>query len=224
MYLCKNKSILIVEDDRQSNENMAFFLQEFFAEVFCAYDGEEAWHLYCKNRPDIVLTDIEMPRMNGLELVTKIRAKHPNTPVIVLSAYSHRNYLFKAIPLKIEEYLVKPVTYEKLKNLFGKIFLKQQFIDKEILLDAASQCYYSMEQKSVTIGKQQIRLANLEITLLELLLSKRSKIVSYEEAEIALYNYRDERRNALKIVVSNLRRKIPVISIESVSKHGYYLA
>lgn len=217
------KTILIAEDDRESNENIAYFLQNKFKKVLSAYDGIEAWNMYNEELPDIIITDIEMPKMNGLKLIQKIRLHNKSIPIIILTSYSNPHYLFDAIPLKLEDYLLKPLTYSKLNALLEKLENSQQEGKTILVLDAQSTTLYDFDMKIVKIKNDQIRLANLEITLLELFLANSDKIVYYEEAEEALYGSQMKSRNALKIVVSNLRKKIPTIEIRAIPKIGYRL-
>jgi len=215
-----DKTILIVEDDRESNDNLAYLLKFRFAEVISAYDGLEGWRIYCERCPDVILTDIDMPKMDGLELIRRIRADCSSIPIIVLSSYSHQRYLLDAIPLKLEAYLLKPITMYKLETLLQK--LEQSSggnPPKAIKIDENT--HYDFHSKSIFHNGIALRLTHLEISLIELLIRSRGVIVSYEEIEYALYGSQEVSRNALKIVVSNLRKKIPGLNIQVTPKLGY---
>lgn len=216
------KTILIVEDDRESNDNLAYLLKSKFAEVFSAYDGMEGWKTYRERAPDIILTDIEMPKMDGLELIGRIRADNATIPIVILSSYSHQRYLLAAIPLKLEEYLLKPITMNKLESLLQKLATGRG--DKRSkAMDIDDNIHYDFQSKSIIRNGEVTRLSHLEILLIELLLRRRGDIVSYEEIEYALYGTQEISRNALKIVVSNLRKKIIDLNIVATPKIGYRL-
>jgi len=223
MYIKNSdKTILIVEDDIESNDNLSYLLNSKFAEVFSAYDGMEGWRIYQDKNPDIILTDIEMPKMDGLELIRRIRANNSTIPIVVLSSYSHQHYLLNAIPLKLEEYLLKPITLNKLDTLFQ--LLERNNKDKILKnIDISENIYYDFQSKTIYQNGTMLRLSHLEISLMELLLKHRGKIVSYEEIEYTLYGSQEISRNALKIVVSNLRKKVVDINIQSTPKLGYRL-
>jgi DNA-binding response OmpR family regulator len=224
MYIRNSdKTILIVEDDIESNDNLSYLLESKFAKVFSAYDGMEGWKMYQERNPDIILTDIEMPKMDGLELIRRIRTNNTNIPIVILSSYSHQHYLLNAIPLKLEEYLLKPITMNKLNTLFQ--ILEQNTKDKILKnIDICENMYYDFQSKAIFQNREMLRLSHLEISLMELLLKYRGKIVSYEEIDYTLYGSQEISRNALKIVVSNLRKKVVGLNIQSTPKLGYRLS
>lgn len=217
------KTILIVEDDIESNDNLAYLLKSKFADVFSAYDGFEGWRIYREKSPDIILTDIEMPKLNGLDLIRRIRLDNATIPIVVLSSYSHIHYLLDAIPLKLEEYLLKPITMHKLDILLEQLerlcnakLVQCIYINDEI--------QYDFQSKLIIYNGMPFRLSHLEILLIELLVKHRGSIVSYDEIEYALYGMQEVSRNALKIVVSNLRKKVVGLNIQVTPKVGYRLS
>ena len=105
----KNIKILYVEDDEIARENGVEYLQNFFEQIYEASDAIKALQLYEKYQPDIIITDIQMPKLNGLEFVKKIRQKDKKTQIIIITAFCDRDYLLKAIELQLVKYLVKPV-------------------------------------------------------------------------------------------------------------------
>ncbi len=105
----KSLSLLYVEDDAATREELAMILQPWVGQLHVASDGLEGLALFTANRPDIVVTDIQMPKINGLVMSGKIRALVPDQPIVVVSAYNDVEYLFKAIELGIDQYITKPV-------------------------------------------------------------------------------------------------------------------
>lgn len=216
-------SVLIVEDDRESNDNIAFFLQKRFTDILSAYDGEEGWSRYREETPDIMIVDIEMPKMNGLELIQKIRLKDPDIPIIILTAYSHQDYLLKAVTLKLDNYLIKPVTYAKLNDALERIFQKTNVFTGSICINGMGTAYYDYESKTGSIEGKSVSLTHKEILLLELLIENKNKVLPYDYLEEILSEGCSVTRNALKCTIRNLRKKLPPIRIESIAKVGYRL-
>jgi len=107
-----NKStILYVEDEEILREEISSLLDGFFQKVFIASNGEEAFEIYEKNIDDIdiIITDINMPKMNGIELTSKIREKDSTIPILICTAFNDAEILIKAIRLGVNDYIIKPI-------------------------------------------------------------------------------------------------------------------
>lgn len=137
--MLKDLRILYVEDDEFSRNNMIFLLNMIFKEVLCAGDGEEGLELFSSNyndgkQIDIILSDINMPKMNGIDMIKNIRELDNNIPVIFLTAYSDSNYLLDAIKLHVSEYIIKPMTnnilLQKLNSAYLPIYQNQLLVAK----------------------------------------------------------------------------------------------
>ena len=113
-------TVLIVEDDSITLENYALVLENMFETVYRAEDGEKAYNLYQKYSPSIMLIDIDIPKLNGLQLLEKIRKEDHNTKAILFTSYSDKETLLKASKLKLTQYLIKPI---KNKELFEALEL-----------------------------------------------------------------------------------------------------
>ncbi len=96
-------------------------LQPWFASVHIADNGQTGLDAFKTFLPDIVLTDIQMPVLNGLSMGALIRVQVPDQPVVVLSAYNDMEYLFRAIDIGITQYITKPVSLEKLLTKLSEI-------------------------------------------------------------------------------------------------------
>lgn len=117
----KDIKVLYVEDEESVRSNMLEILNLFFNTVHTAEDGESGLNKFHKNSIDLIMTDIRMPKMDGLEMVKKIRETHPNVPVIITTAFNDEEYFIKSIDLKIEKYLIKPIEQDKAEDVFLSI-------------------------------------------------------------------------------------------------------
>ncbi len=112
---CLNSlTLLYVEDDADSREELAQILKLWFANVYVAENGQAGLDRFKSTPVDIVLTDIQMPVLNGLSMSAEIRRQVPDQAIIVLSAYNDMEYLFRAIDIGIHQYITKPVSVERL--------------------------------------------------------------------------------------------------------------
>lgn len=105
-------NILFVEDEDVAKEQIKQLLECLFLNVFCASNGEEALHIFKKNSCDIVLTDIKMPKMDGLELVGEIKKISKTTPILILSQHDESKIIIECINLQADGYILKPVDYD----------------------------------------------------------------------------------------------------------------
>ncbi len=112
--LLKNLSIMHVEDDTSVRESLMRFLKRRFDTIFTAKDGQEGFETYKAKRPDIVITDIQMPVMDGIEMAKKILELNPDAVIVITTAFNEKPYIDKASEIGIFEYLKKPVVKEDL--------------------------------------------------------------------------------------------------------------
>jgi len=118
----KELKLLYVEDNVDISDEVVFFLKHKVQEISVAYDGEEGLKYFQELQPDVVVTDIQMPKMNGIEMVEAIRKIDPNVPIIITTAFNEPDYLLKAINLKVNAYVVKPLNLKELIHTIEKSY------------------------------------------------------------------------------------------------------
>jgi DNA-binding response OmpR family regulator len=220
MLKYKNIKILYVEDDEIARENGVEYLQNFFEQIYEASDAIKALQLYEKYQPDIIITDIQMPKLNGLEFVKRIRKKDKKTQIIIITAFCDRDYLLKAIELQLVKYLVKPVREKEFEEaLFLCVNSLQEDNSNIIKLDENS--YFDTFNKNLVIKNEIIKLRTKEILFLELLIKNKNRYVSYEEIENYVWSDSVMTKDALKTLVKNLKTKIPKDLILNLTNSGY---
>jgi len=114
----RDLSILVVEDNKDARDTLVSMVELDFKYVYAAKDGCEGLELFTKHKPDIILADIQMPCMNGMEMLSEIRKSSNDFLAIFISAFSDVQTLLKSIDLKIDAYIVKPFSYQ---NILDKI-------------------------------------------------------------------------------------------------------
>ncbi len=216
----KNIKILYVEDDEIARENGIEYLENFFEQIYEASDALIALKLYEKHKPDIIITDIQMPKLNGLEFVKRIRQKDKNTQIIIITAFCDKDYLLKAIELGLVKYLVKPV---KEKEFEEALFLCVDSLEnnQSNIVKLQENTYFDMFNKNLVIENEIVKLRAKELVFLELLVKNRNRYVSYEEIENYVWNDSVMTKDALKTLVKNLKTKIPKNLILNLTNSGY---
>lgn len=121
---CLKLTLLYAEDDDIVRMTTMCVLEEFFENIIVAVDGEEALELYNDNEIDIIITDISMPKLDGMELVKRIRKKDQVVKIIVFSAHNEKNFLDSINNNNIDGYLLKPVDIDKFIEEISDIISK----------------------------------------------------------------------------------------------------
>jgi diguanylate cyclase (GGDEF)-like protein/PAS domain S-box-containing protein len=139
--------LLYVEDDLSTREQVSQMLGDLVSKLYVACDGREGLELFAAHQPEIVITDIMMPVMGGLEMVREIKAQSPDCQVIILTAFSDTEYLLDCISLGINQYCQKPVDFSRLiksieqcrEYVYLKRLLKKQDDSINLLSQAMNQ-------------------------------------------------------------------------------------
>ncbi len=137
--IAKKLRLLFVEDDDTSRELMQVILQEYFDDIVVASSGQEGLKRFEEGGVDLVLTDVNMPEMNGFEMLGHIRKRDEDIPVLVLSAYSDTENMMHAIELNVSGYVLKPINIEQLERelerIVQNIALKEEVKERSHLLE-----------------------------------------------------------------------------------------
>ena len=215
-----NFTLLYAEDEEGIQNNIHEILDCMFKDIYLARDGEQAFRIYEEKKPDLIITDIKMPRLNGIDMVKKIRERDSKTRIVITSAHTDLDYMLDATELHLIKYIVKPITEDKLTQAL------QGFIDSyeggKIYPLTANWLYD--ESKSLVKGEnEEFMLTKKENMFLKLLVMKK-RIITYEEIETILWD--DESvmtQNALRLFIKNFRKKLPPSSLKNVQGTGYRL-
>jgi len=136
-------SLLYVEDERVTREQISRILQRIVTELHVAENGQEGLALYREKRPDIIMSDIMMPLMNGLEMAREIRKIDHDSQIIMLTAYSDTEYLLECISLGVNQYVQKPVDFAQLSTAIetcsNYVLLKRKLRQQESRIQMLSQ-------------------------------------------------------------------------------------
>lgn len=159
--LSENIGVLYVEDNLGLSENMRALLSRMFKKIYIAYDGEAGYKEYIKNRPEIVITDINMPKINGFVMINKIKSIEPKCKVIVISAYEEKNHLYTAIRLGVFRYLHKPTKVPELINaLYDAVIAIQKEENSLIFLNQLQNIFNYQNNLVVMMKKENFVLIN----------------------------------------------------------------
>lgn len=225
MILLKSYTILYAEDESIIRLNITEQLSHYFKKVYAVKDGEEALCMYEKVNPDVLMLDINMPKLSGLDVARKIRQSNKNIPIAIITAYTEEALLLDAVELNLCKYLVKPVSKSTLKEGLERIH-KTLFLQKKDIVMLSSKFSWHKQTKKLYKENNVINLALREQLLLELMIDKFQKNIFIEDISAVVWEdkYMEEISiNTIKKLVSNLRKKLPKNCLKSVYGSGYVL-
>jgi len=218
-------SILLAEDYKELHQSLLRTLQSLFKKVDGAYDGKEAIELYKKNSYDLVLSDISMPNINGVELSKMIREQNPTQPIIILSAHKDAEYLHQLINIGVRRFIQKPVSLENLLNEFYTVCSQlNSESDIKNIINLNKSIFYKIKEQQIFIDDEMIALTKYEEKLLSMLIDKLNQNISAQEIvnrfyesdiDISIENVRKQ--------VYKLRKKLPQELIQNVHGIGYMI-
>ncbi|WP_295054963.1 response regulator transcription factor [Sulfuricurvum sp.] len=217
----KKYSILIVEDDLIALASLTNIFKRYFNNVITATNGYEASDCILSHKIDIILTDMRMPYQDGVDFIQQIRELDFNTPAIFMSAHSDSETLLRVIPLKISEYLIKPIQISKVLELCLKMFKEKTKIIDKYLYQLNNGIHIDLDDKTVYKEGEMVFLTKKEFELLFLLLKNRHSILSKIQIEYALWNGEMISESSVKTLIKKLREKIGEDAIVTVKNLGY---
>lgn len=216
----ENYKVLIAEDDDLIRTKITNILEFYFKKVYQCDNGFLAYDIFLKEKPDLIITDIEMKNGNGINLVKNIKAINIDTPIIVLSAYSKEEYLLELINQKIDHYILKPATNKKLFEAISNALLN----DKKNKYEIYPSMFLDINKGIIIYKEEKIHLRKKEKYFLELLYKNKDKITNYDLIQEYIWVDKVMTQNALKTFVKELRQKLPIQIIENIMQEGYKLS
>ncbi|WP_456488650.1 GGDEF domain-containing response regulator [Caminibacter pacificus] len=196
----KNLTCLYVEDDEMIRDIFALMLKRYFKEVIIATNGKEGLELFKTRKPDIIISDIRMPIMDGIEMAREIKKIDPSTYIIFVTAFSDSEYLQSALELGAEGYITKPVEKEKLLqklNFLAEVIKNKR--ENEELTNALKVIFENQTEATALYIDKKLKLANKkfkfllgQIPLEELIqklninLNEKKQIIDYDDKTLKI--------------------------------------
>jgi len=153
----QNLTLLYVEDNKDAREMTSMILEDFFDNIIVAVDGEDGYEKFLKNDIDLIITDINMPKLNGLELCAKICKIDDDIPIIILSAHNEDNFFMDSIKYGVNGYLLKPIDIDQLTTLIHRIVQKYKYIEESKTNLHLLEEYKAATNESSIVSKTDLR-------------------------------------------------------------------
>ncbi|PHS57921.1 MAG: DNA-binding response regulator [Sulfurimonas sp.] len=216
--LLKNLKVLLVEDEENIANLFKNTIGDNFYKFYLSKDGLEALEKFDKFCPDIVITDINMPKLNGLDMAKKIKIKNKDIPIIILSAFSEKEKLFSAIDIGIIKYFLKPYDPDEILSYILEI-APELGLKKINLVD---DFVFNKTNSSLYKNNRFISLSKNELKFLLLMMNKKDEIVDEISIKLSIWQEQvsDDR---LRTFIKRFRLKTSKNLIQNIKSRGYKL-
>jgi DNA-binding response OmpR family regulator len=210
--------VLLVEDEEDAREILSFYLDTVFDEVQIACDGQEGLELYEKayedNKTfDLVLTDIQMPKLDGLSMIENITKINENQKFIIVSAYKDEEYLFKSINLNVISYFVKPLEVKNMMEMLKKV--KSKVLEEksnepveEVIVKINNTYEYNRKTNLLYRNGELVDLSKKEKLLIEALVKNIKEIKTKEYLKEFIWNDSETSDATMRTVIKRVKDKI----------------
>lgn len=232
----KHLSLLFVEDSDPLRTRMIGILKEYFNHVDSAVDGCDALEKYNDYRDttqkyyDLVISDIRMPRMDGVELTSALRSLREDQPIIILSAHAETDYLLSLINIGVAQFITKPVQYpemfETLYKVCSKINLSTAVPEHNPkIINLTKDVFWEIDKQLLMNKETNIPLTKYELLLMEIMTHKFEQVCSTDDILYHFYlNNIDVSSDNIRGMMMRLRKKLPEKALTSIYGMGYRLS
>jgi len=213
LELTSSLNLLYVEDERESREMIkSGIFGSLFSNVYAAENGKKGVEIFQANVCDLIITDLHMPEMDGIEMIKKIREIDNETPIIILSAHSDVNYFLNSIDLGVDGYILKPLREQNIINTIKKC-AKNIALKRELEFRRKAE----LEKKDIVIDYQKHKIKNYKALLEELLIIKYINKKNNTESKKEGYTKSDSLLNSEELELLRRRREYKVSANEYIS-------
>ncbi|MFQ6342605.1 butyrate response regulator transcription factor BumR [Campylobacter sp. VTCC 70190] len=216
---CKKLIVLVVEDEIKTRESLISVLSERFSKVIGAQNGDEGLKKFKKFKPDLVITDIAMPIMDGLDMARGIKEISDDVPIVVLSAYSDKDRLLRSIDIGIDKYLIKPVDIEELCKVLD--YLVGEKIETNMLVKISEEYQFNKTKRTLIHSGKEIDLTKKELAFVSLLLKHPGVLVLHEDIKKNVWVGEHVSDTAVRTFIKRVRDKVGEDFIKNVPSLGY---
>jgi len=221
--ILKKLTVLYIEDEDNIRVNVRKALELICEKVYDVDSAEAAKDILIKQRVDIIISDINLPNTSGIEFVKDLRNIDKTIPIILLSAYTDKEYLLEATKLKLIDYLTKPIDFKALNQALLKCV--EDIIDNSrYIISFTNNVNYNVLYKRLYDHRsnEELTLTSKELDMLDYLIQNNNRIVSHDELKLNIWQDSFEATDsALKNLLNKLRKKIGKETIVNISGVGY---
>ncbi|WP_417324485.1 response regulator transcription factor [Halarcobacter sp.] len=213
--------LLLLEDDLTLSETVVEYFEEQGFNIVPAYDGDEANELIYEQNFDLFLLDVNVPSMNGFELLKRVRSEGNKTPAVFITSLNSMDSLEEGFESGCDDYIRKPF---ELKELLLRVqtIIKREYSQKQELLDITENVKFNTQTNELIKDNEIVPLNFKELRLLKFFLQNSDELLIHERILENVWDYDEEPSdNSLRTYIKNLRKIVGKDKIVSLKKLGY---
>lgn len=219
-------TILVVDDEPINIDIISKILSKQY-NIKIAKDGKSGYEAYKKHKPSIIISDINMPIMSGIDMAKKIREDDLNTKIIFITTHDDIDYLVQSNSLKLTKYIFKPIETNVLLYAIEKA--KDELEKYKILntqtIELAPNYIWDFKSYSLTYNNQELKLSPSERKILNFLLLNLDSVQTYDSIIFEISDGMEiTTKESLKTIMTNLRKKLPKNLIQNIYSTGYKIS
>ena len=216
------KKLLLLEDDVALNETVVDYLESFGFDVTPVYDGNSAQDAIYEKSFDLLLLDVNVPDINGFEILKSVREKGSATPAIFITSLNSMSDVESGYESGCDDYIRKPFALKELKLRIDTILKREFFHNESDKVQIDTNIYYDTKNDLLSVDGEEVQLNNKDAKLLKLFLKNRDTVLTHETIYENLWEYGEEiSESALRTYIKNLRKYLGKDKIVSIKKLGY---
>lgn len=224
-------NLLYVEDDIETIDSVLYFIEKKFNDIYIANEGKQALEFIETHPIDLLLLDINIPNINGLQLAEKVRQKNSSIPILFLTAHSEKTKLLKAIKLQVHGYILKPLDINELTSSLNEIinYLDSQEKPTKIV-SLRYGFHWNLESEELKYENTKVPLTKNETVFIRIMLENKFSPLTFNEIKERLFDDYEIKDNSIVQLVARLKKKAKKISnsnnffIENIYQYGYKLS
>jgi len=215
----KDLKVLLVEDEEKLASLLKSSIGDYFYSFSIANDGKDGVDKFIKVLPDIVISDIMMPKLDGLQMAQKIKKMNPNVPIIILSAFSEKEKLLNAIDVGVVKYFIKPFDPDELLEYI--VTLSKTIKSEPLIFNDGFT--FNKTKRSLYKEEKYVPLTKREVIFMELLIDNISTITDSELIKETLWKDGKGTDVTLRSFIKRLRIKTSKDLINNIKGEGYQI-
>jgi len=212
-------TVLFVEDEEDLRSALESAIGDEFGKFIVARDGDDGLKKFKKYKPDIVITDIMMPVVDGLAMAKEIKHISKQTPIVILSAFSEKERLLEAIDVGIDKYLIKPIDPDELLKTLHLIC--KEMLNQTDIVDMGFGYQFDKNRRVLVKEGKTIFLTKKELLFITVLVKNLGVFVLHEEIKKSVWTNKKVTDSAIRTFIKRVREKTDKEFIKNIPGLGY---